>query len=44
MDQYRPEYKACRFPELCRPVTGLEYAHALGLAQQVGLTRTLAML
>jgi putative pyruvate formate lyase activating enzyme len=44
MDQYRPEYKACRFSQLCRPVSGQEYAHALHLAAQAGLTRGLAML
>ncbi|MHB8117642.1 MAG: radical SAM protein [Methanothrix sp.] len=44
MDQYRPEYNACRFPELDRPLTGQEYAHALRLAVQAGLTRGLAML
>ncbi len=44
MDQYRPEYNACRFPELCRPLTRHEYAHAQGLAQRAGLARGLAML
>jgi len=32
MAQYRPEYKACEFPELCRRVTGREYADAVDLA------------
>jgi putative pyruvate formate lyase activating enzyme len=44
MDQYRPEYNACRFPELNRPITGREYAHALRLAARSGLARGLAML
>jgi putative pyruvate formate lyase activating enzyme len=44
MDQYRPEYKACRFPELYRPLREREYAHALRLAAQAGLTRGLAIL
>ncbi|MCX6677812.1 MAG: radical SAM protein [Methanothrix sp.] len=44
MDQFRPEYNACRFPELNRPITGREYAHALRLAAAVGLSRGLAML
>ena len=44
MAQYRPEYRACRFPELNRPITGREYAHALRLAAHAGLTRGLAML
>ena len=44
MAQYRPEYNACRFPELNRPITGQEYAHALRLAARAGLARGLAML
>jgi putative pyruvate formate lyase activating enzyme len=44
MDQYRPEYHACRFSELCRPLREREYAHALRLAAQAGLTRGLAIL
>lgn len=44
MAQYRPEYRACRFPELDRPITSREYAHALRMASQAGLTRGLAML
>ncbi|MGB5099655.1 MAG: radical SAM protein [Methanothrix sp.] len=44
MAQFRPEYKACRFPELCRPITGREYVHALHLAARAGLSRGLAML
>ena len=44
MAQFRPDYNTCRFPELNRPITGQEYAHALRLAAQAGLTRGLAML
>lgn len=44
MDQYRPEYHACRFSELCRPLREREYANALRLAAQAGLTRGLAIL
>jgi len=44
MDQYRPKYNACRFPELCQPLREREYAHALRLAGQAGLARGLAML
>ncbi|MCX6672604.1 MAG: radical SAM protein [Methanothrix sp.] len=43
MAQFRPEHNACRFPELNRPITGREYAHALHLAAQAGLARGLAM-
>jgi putative pyruvate formate lyase activating enzyme len=44
MAQFRPEYQACRYPELDRPITGREYARALGLAASAGLVRGLAML
>jgi putative pyruvate formate lyase activating enzyme len=44
MPQYRPEYNACRFPELDRRITGQEYADALRLAARAGLTRGLAIL
>jgi putative pyruvate formate lyase activating enzyme len=44
MPQFRPEYKACRFPELSRPITGQEYIDALRLADRAGLTRGLAIL
>jgi putative pyruvate formate lyase activating enzyme len=44
MAQYHPDYNACRFPELCRTITALEYAEALALAAAAGLTRGLAML
>jgi putative pyruvate formate lyase activating enzyme len=44
MDQYRPEYLACRFPELCRPISRQEYARVLLMAAEAGLVRGLAML
>ena len=44
MAQYHPAYHACRFPELCRPISAREYAQALALAAEAGLTRGLAML
>ena len=44
MDQYRPEYHACRFPELCRPVSRQEFSRALRRAAEAGLIRGLAML
>ncbi len=44
MAQYRPEYNACRFPELSRTITAREYAAALHSAAVAGLTRGLAML
>jgi len=44
MAQYRPEYQACRYPELDRHITAREYAQALQLAAAAGLVRGLAML
>jgi putative pyruvate formate lyase activating enzyme len=44
MSQYRPEYNACRFPELSRPLSGQEYSDALRLGARAGLTRGLAIL
>jgi len=44
MAQYHPDYQACRFPELCRPITAREYAQAVALAAEAGLARGLAML
>jgi len=41
MAQYRPEYNACRYPELDRRVTLSEYRDAVELAVQAGLTRGL---
>lgn len=39
MDQYRPCYKASRFPELNRQVTTTEYLEALRTAHALGLHR-----
>ncbi len=39
MDQYRPAYRAHQFPELARPITRVEYADALKMAQAAGLRR-----
>jgi putative pyruvate formate lyase activating enzyme len=39
MDQYRPCFKAARFPELDRRITSPEYEKALQLARRHGLTR-----
>ena len=44
MAQYRPEYNACRFPELDRRITLKEYNDAVRLAARAGLTRGLAIL
>ena len=44
MAQYRPEYKACRFPELNRRISAKEYNDAVRLAARAGLTRGLAIL
>jgi putative pyruvate formate lyase activating enzyme len=44
MAQYYPAYNACCFPELCRPISAREYAQAIALAAEEGLTRGLAML
>jgi putative pyruvate formate lyase activating enzyme len=39
MAQYRPCYRAMEFPELSRPITAAEYAHALSAAREAGLGR-----
>lgn len=44
MAQYRPEYNACRFPELDRRITLKEYNDVVRLAVRAGLTRGLAIL
>ena len=44
MAQYRPEYKACRFPELDRRISAKEYNDVVRLAARAGLTRGLAIL
>jgi putative pyruvate formate lyase activating enzyme len=44
MAQYHPDYQACRYPELSRPISVREYSQALALAKESGLARGLAML
>lgn len=44
MAQYHPDYQACRYPELSRPISVREYGQALALAKEAGLARGLAML
>ena len=39
MDQYRPEYRARKFPELSRRLTRQEYLEAVNLAVEAGLKR-----
>jgi putative pyruvate formate lyase activating enzyme len=39
MDQYRPAYKACEYPELDRRVTRAEWQTAVRLARKAGLYR-----
>ena len=39
MDQYRPAYKANKYPPLDRPVSRDEYAEAVSIAQKYGLRR-----
>ena len=39
MGQYRPEYKACHYPELARPPSHEELAQALELALEAGIHR-----
>ena len=39
MSQYRPEYRACEFPELNRRITHREYLEALACAKAEGLYR-----
>jgi len=41
MDQYRPEYRACRFPSLARRITLKEYSDALDFAVLAGIVRGL---
>ena len=43
MAQYRPEYKACSYPELYRRITMEEYSDAVKLAVEAGLIRGLAI-
>jgi putative pyruvate formate lyase activating enzyme len=37
MSQYRPEYRACEFPELSRRITYEEYREAIDCARKEGL-------
>jgi putative pyruvate formate lyase activating enzyme len=39
MDQYRPEYNACNFPQLNRRVTRQEYLLAVETVKEAGLHR-----
>ncbi len=39
MEQYRPAYRAARYPELSRRITQEEYRQALAWAHEAGLTR-----
>jgi putative pyruvate formate lyase activating enzyme len=39
MNQYRPEYKSCNFPELNRGITLKEYSEAITFARHEGLSR-----
>ncbi len=41
MAQYRPEYNACRYPDLGRCITSKEYREAVRMAAVAGLTRGL---
>jgi len=43
MAQYRPQYNACRFPKLDRPITLKEYKDAVRLAADAGLLRGLTI-
>lgn len=44
MAQFRPEYRACRFPGLARRITLKEYSDAVDLAVRAGLVRGLEIL
>jgi putative pyruvate formate lyase activating enzyme len=39
MDQYRPAFRASRYPDLSRPVSRQEYQEAVSLVQAAGLER-----
>jgi putative pyruvate formate lyase activating enzyme len=41
MAQFRPEYRACRFPGPARRITPKEYSDAVDLAVRAGLVRGL---
>jgi len=37
LSQYRPEYKACEYPEICRTLTKKEYLEVVRYAEKIGL-------
>lgn len=39
MDQYRPQYRACDYPEINRRIASEEFEKAIFLAKKAGLTR-----
>lgn len=39
MDQYRPEYRACEYPEINRRITHKEYLEAIQIAKRLNLYR-----
>ena len=39
MNQYMPIYKACRHPEINRPLTTLEYQKVVRHAREIGITK-----
>ena len=39
MNQYMPVYKACRHPEINRPLTTLEYQKVVRHAREIGITK-----
>ena len=39
MNQYMPLYKACRHPEINRPLTTLEYQKVIRHARNIGITK-----
>lgn len=39
MNQYMPVYKACRHPEINRPLTTLEYQHVVRHAREIGIRK-----
>ncbi len=41
MDQYRPEYKAHKYPEINRPINRREWVKALKVARELGISLTL---
>ena len=39
MNQYMPIFKACRHPEINRPLTTLEYQKVIRHAEEIGITK-----